>query len=304
MNLGLMVVLLGLAAFALVGPVSVFLARASWVSLAPRSAVLLWQAIGVGALLAGIGAGLCIAIGRYHAGFVGGNLHLIKGAFGGDPLKGLGLPDALGLTLAADLGIVLVSLIGTVMIRTVRARIRHRRLLNLLARSTPELPGTDLLDDPRAVAYCLPGRRPRIVVSSGAVRILSRDELAAVIEHERGHAEEHHGLIMLPMTGLKDLFGWIPYARLAPMKVGGLLEMAADDFAARRHSPASLAAALVQMTTSGRVPTCAMPFSSALVEQRISRLLASNRTSRKTATGTLLLAASTIAIPLTVMLFA
>jgi Zn-dependent protease with chaperone function len=302
MNLVDAAALLGLLTILLVGPFSVWLATASWTSRAPRSAVLLWQSIGLSATLAGIGAGLCIAVGRYHVGFAAGVSDLVKGALGGHPLVGLGLPDALGLTLAADLGIVLVSVLGTVMIRTIRARARHRRLLNLLARAAPEFPGTDLLDDPRAVAYCLPGRRPRIVISAGAIQILTSYELAAVVAHEQGHAEKHHGLVMLPMAGLSNLFGWIPYAKLAPRSVAGLLEMAADDFAARKHSPISLAAALVRMTSSGRVPSCAIPFAPRIGQQRVHRLLDANRTSPNTALATILLACAVIAVPPTTML--
>ena len=107
------------------------------------------------------------------------------------------------------------------------------------------------------MAYCLPGRRPRIVLSQGALRLLSSPQAQAVIEHERGHAHEHHGLIMLPMNGVRKLFAWVPYARLAPSEIATLLEMSADDYSAKRNDPINLAAALVQMATSGPVPSCA-----------------------------------------------
>ena len=142
----------------LLGPASTWLADASWVTRAPRSAVALWQAIGLSAIASGIGAGLAVAVYRYHAGFAPGVGELTEGLVGGHPLQGLGLPDALGLTLAADLLIVLFVLFGSLTTRTIRSRARHRRLLNLLARQSSEYPGTDLIDDARPVAYCLPGR--------------------------------------------------------------------------------------------------------------------------------------------------
>ncbi len=224
----------------LLGPASVWLADASWVTRAPRSAVALWQAIGLSAIASGIGAGLAVAVYRYHAGFAPGVGRLTEGLVGGHPLQGLGLPDALGLTLAADLLIVLIVLFGSVTARTIRSRARHRRLLNLLARQSSEYPGTDLIDDARPVAYCLPGRRPRIVISEGALRLLSAAQAHAVIEHERGHAHEHHGLVMLPMVGLQRLFAWVPYARLAPAEIATLLEMSADDYSARGNDPVKL----------------------------------------------------------------
>ena len=124
-------------------------------------------------LVSGIGAGLAVAVYRYHAGFAPGVREAQRKLVGGHPLQGLGLPDALGLTLAADLLIVLFVVFGSLMVRTIRSRARHRRLLNLLARESSDYPGTDLIEDRRPVAYCLPGRRPRIVISEGALRLLS-----------------------------------------------------------------------------------------------------------------------------------
>jgi Zn-dependent protease with chaperone function len=293
--------LLALFAVVLVGPCSVWLARASWVSQAPRSAVLLWQALGIGALLSTVGAGLCIAVVRFHAGFVGGLDHLADGIFDGHPLRGLGLPDALGLTLAADVGVVLFSLLAATVARTALSRARHRRLLDILGGASPLVRGAVLLDHPHALAYCLPGWRPRIVVSTGTTRVLSVDELAAVIGHEQGHASEHHGLILLPMGGLTDLFHWIPFARLAPASMALLLEMAADDHAARRHRPAALASALVHMSTGAAPPSCAFGFSAsgaaAGASARVDRLLSDDRLSRRAAVLACLGATALVVLP-------
>ena len=53
--------------------------------------------------------------------------------------------------------------------------------------------------------------------------------LGQVIEHERGYAHEHPGLVILPMVGLRKLFVWVPYARLAPVEIAPLLRMSVDD---------------------------------------------------------------------------
>src|SRR5271168_348356 len=112
----------------LLGPFSKWLSQAAWVSQAPRAAVVCWQCIGLGAIAAGMGAGLSVAVARYRLGFAGGVRELVGSLFSGHPLQGLGLYDALALTLAADLGIVLVFIFSSLMIRTVRSRARHRRL--------------------------------------------------------------------------------------------------------------------------------------------------------------------------------
>ena len=293
--------LLAAIAFVLVGPLSVWLARAPWVTRSPRAAVALWQSIGLSAALATIGTGLCVAVERFHAGFIGGLSALLDGVTGGHPLQGLGVPDALGLTLAADLGVVVFCVALSVIVRTARARAHHRHLLSLVSAHEPRPAGTVMLDHATAVAYCLPGIRPRIVISRGAMRLLESDELAAVIEHERGHANERHGLVMLPLAGLADLFRWVPYARLAPSNVAGLLEMAADDYATRHHHPHSLARALVNMATSGATPSCAFAIASCGVPQRVLRLLGDERSSKTAALAAGIGAAVVLAIPLSLM---
>jgi Zn-dependent protease with chaperone function len=203
MNLFIAAGLLAALSVMLLGPLSQWLSQAAWVSRAPRGAVLCWQCMGLGAIAAGIGAGLSVAVARYRLGFAGGVRELVRSLFSGHPLQGLGLYDALALTLAADLGIVLAFIFGSLIVRTVRSRARHRRLLDLVAHQSPSYPGTDLISDDRTVAYCVPGLRPRIVLSEGTLQLLGPGEVAAVIAHERGHVHERHGLVMLPMLALR-----------------------------------------------------------------------------------------------------
>jgi Zn-dependent protease with chaperone function len=294
-----------LAAFcvALLGPASTWLARASWVQRAPRAAVLLWQCIGVSALCTGIGAGLSLAVSRYRSSLVGGTRELVEGIFGGHPLQGLGVYDALGLTLAADLLIVLCVVFAVVTFRTARFRSRHRKLLDLVTHLAPEYPGTEFLTDPRAVAYCLPGLRPRIVISEGTRQLLDRDELWAVIEHERGHAREHHGLVMFPMLGLQKVLGWMPYARHAPTNIALLLEMAADDYSSRRTGRFTLAAALVEMSTAGSAPCCALGLTSSGVLSRVSRLTSDIPSARGSAALAFGLGVGALIVPMCAVLF-
>ncbi len=301
MSLYIAAALLSAIAFVLVGPMSVRLARVPWVTQSPRAAVALWQSVGLSAALATMGAGLCVAVERFHAGFIGGVSDLFDGLVDGHPLSGLGLPDALGLTLAADLGVVVLGVAISVIVRTAKARARHRRLLSLVSTDGPRPSGTLMLEHANAVAYCLPGLRPRIVISTGTMRLLGSDELAAVVAHERGHAIERHGLVMLPLTGVADLFRWVPYARVAPKAVAGLLEMAADDHAARHHDPRSLARALVSMATSSITPSCAFAIASGAVPQRVHRLLNEGRSSKRVACLAALAAGAVLAIPLSLM---
>jgi hypothetical protein len=279
------------------------LSRAAWVERAPRAAVFLWQCIGLSAIFAGIGAGLALAVSRYRSGLAGGTRQLIDGVFSGHALRGLGLYDALGLTLAADLLIVLCIVLGVVTMRTVRMRARHRKLLDLVTYEAPDYPGTEFLADKRAVAYCLPGLRPRIVLSDGTRDLLGGELLWAVIHHERGHAQEHHGLVMFPMLGLKKALGWMPYARHAPTSMALLLEMAADDFSSRRSGRYSLAAALVEMSCAGWAPSCGLGLTGSGVVARVSRLTGERPTSRNAASLAFVLGIGALLVPLCAAVF-
>ncbi len=238
----------------LFGPVGVVLERATWPSRAPRAAIALWQAIGLAGGLAAVGAGLAVTVAPLHRDLFSGVVHLIDQAASGHPLQGLGLNGALGLTLATDVGVVLAGGLVLTSWRTVRARARHRDLLDLVSARTERAPGAILLDHPMAAAYYLPGLRPRIVLSVGALGLLGNDEVAAVLAHERGHVHERHDLVMLPFASMHDLLRWMPYVRRAPRAVATLVEMAADDFATRSTEPRLLASALVHLVSSGVSP--------------------------------------------------
>ena len=212
---------LALTALAVVlfGPAGPWLARSGWPSRAPRAAIVLWQAIGLAGALAAIGAGLAVTVAPLHGGLLGGALRLVRQARAGHPLAGLGIDGSLGLTVATDVGAVLLVGLVVATIRTARTRAVHRRVLDLVGRQSERAPGALLLDDVRAAAYCLPGMRPRIVVSAGTLEILDNERLAAVLAHERGHARERHGIVLLPFAAMDNVLRFIPYA--APRPAGG-----------------------------------------------------------------------------------
>jgi bla regulator protein blaR1 len=295
---------IGLAAICVImyGPAGPLLARARWSHRAPRAVVALWQAIGISGALAAIGFGLAVTVLPAHAGLRGGVARLGRQVTAGHPLQGLGISGALGLTLASDVCIVLVIGLVTTGVRTTIDRARHRQLLDLVSHSVDEVPDVHVLDDPRVAAYCLPGVRPRIVVSAGALRLLGRQEIGAVIAHERGHARGRHGVVMLPFASMDTLLRWMPYVRHARTEVALLLEMAADDFAVRLSRPQDLAGALLEMSASGSSPTCAFAVGSTAVASRINRLLLPRRTSVSTAMAALAVSAGVLVLPLSALI--
>ncbi|MDT7660452.1 MAG: hypothetical protein QOD04_8, partial [Pseudonocardiales bacterium] len=159
-------------------PVSRALAAARWPARDPTGALLLWQAVGLtGALL------LLEVVGM-----------VALAPAGPTPRRALAaLPRPLpwwALLAAAVFVAVLLRLAAVLVVsavRTVRARHRHRVLVDLVATRNPLLRGASVLDHDLPVAYCLPGLRPRVVLSRGAVTRLEEAELRAVLAHEVAH---------------------------------------------------------------------------------------------------------------------
>jgi Zn-dependent protease with chaperone function len=101
-----------------------------------------------------------------------------------------------------------------------------------------------LVDHPLAAAYCLPGVRPRIVVSRGVIDALSHAELCAVVSHEKAHARGRHDLVIQPFRAWRQTFPFLAAGRAALAAVELLVELAADNAARRRGHREPLASAL------------------------------------------------------------
>jgi Peptidase family M48 len=264
---------LGALAVLLSWPVPLLLARATWTWGAPRAALILWQAVGLAAGLAAIGAGLAAAVAPLSSSLFDGLLRLASQTIAGNPYAGLGPLNLAGLFWALLFIVHLAAEFALSLARTLRARARLRQLVDLLGQPYPAAHDTCVLDHPAAIAYCLPGLRPRLVLSAGTVDMLSERELAAVLAHERAHARLRHDLVVLPFLALRSTIPWVPVASHAHQAVAMLVEMHADDCACERHEPQVLAAALARVGGT-QVPAGALgvPGSSAVVA-RVRRLL-------------------------------
>jgi Zn-dependent protease with chaperone function len=249
------VALLGLAA-TLAGPVPAVLARASWPARSPRAALVLWQAVGLSGGLAILGAGLTLAVSGLGRSWLGG-LGALPAAIAALRLGPLGWA---GAALTAVTGAWLLAVLARSTARLALARRAHRQRLDLLAdelavADLPAMAGAGrgspvgavrvrLLDHPLAAAYCLPGVRPRIVLSRGVVDVLSRAELCAVVSHENAHARGRHDLVIQPFRAWRQTFPFLAAGRAALAAVELLVELAADDAATSRGQRAALGSAL------------------------------------------------------------
>ena len=239
-------------ALLLAGPVPAFLSRAKWTHLAPRAALVLWQAIAIAAVLSAFSSGLAI-----------GGLLLVPGPDGRpttaptDEIEALGFPLWLlyivVLAITLGIGAKLMYSIVRVAVRTRRRRARHRVLVDLLDRSTdngrpfPCIRDADVrvLDAVEPIAYCLRGLRQRVVLSEGVLASLDPSEVLAILSHERSHLRSRHDLVLEAFTAVNEAFPRIVRSKSALGSVQLLVELLADDSAVKATGPTPLARALV-----------------------------------------------------------
>jgi Zn-dependent protease with chaperone function len=91
-----------------------------------------------------------------------------------------------------------------------------------------------VLDATRPAVYCVPGRPPTIVLTTGALAVLEPEQLAAVLAHERAHLAGRHHLLLAVTRSLAAVAPAVPLFARGTAEVARLAEMRADDAAARR----------------------------------------------------------------------
>lgn len=276
------------------------LLRSGWPHRAPALAAAVWHSLAVsfsiGAAL--VAYSLAMPTEHLHAGLVG-LLHscgLPVGAGRPDP----DMADRLAVALPAALVIALAASFSFHVVRAHRARARHRDAVDLVGRHSARLRATVLPYDTPA-AYCLPGRRPRIVISDAAVRRLTPEQLAAVLEHEQAHIAGRHHLALATTEAFHSVFRALPLARHAREQTALLLEMVADDRALRRHSHEVLATAMYEMAAA-RAPKGAIAAGGHTVLIRLQRVLSPRKAAHPALWGSVAVVAA--AVPLLPLLVA
>jgi Zn-dependent protease with chaperone function len=297
---------LAVLAVLLAWPVPALLARARWTRRDPLVALVCWQAVGLAGGLSMIGALLVHGLAPWGASLPEAawsvvTLHPARDAVRGD--------HWVALTLAAVLAFELVGVLGLSWVRTTRTRRRHRDLLELLVLPSAELPDTRLLEHPAPVAFCIPGARPLLVLSSGMVAELDDGQLAAVVAHERAHLKERHHLLLLPFVAWAAALPVLPAAARAHAAVRELVEMRADDVAltslsgpgSRRTLARAIVAAAGGAGGAG-VPDGALAVSGSATGIRVVRLLEPPRPLPSPARWTALLCAGLLLLLPTALL--
>jgi bla regulator protein blaR1 len=249
------------------------LGRAKWPDRAPLLAILTYLAAGWSVVVALGLAGLTLAV---HGTALGGGLsHLIGacvrrlratyGTPGGATVAGLGL--ALAGAMAARTALTAITHLRA----AGRQARRHAQTARLVGQPEPAL-GAVLVEHAQPHAYCVAGRDPTVILTTGAVQALDSGQLDAVLAHERAHlAGRHHQLLALARIG-RLVLPFLPLMRDADEQVARLVELHADDAAARARDPRLLATALVVLATAAS-PAPALAAAATDSVQRIHRLL-------------------------------
>ncbi|WP_131767000.1 M56 family metallopeptidase [Candidatus Protofrankia californiensis] len=275
------------------------LAQAGWTSHAPRLAAGTWLAA----------AASVVSVALLAAAVLVAPLHTVGDVFV-LLLQGCGWPPQPRAPAGPSeyAGLVIISWMvgrtaysGYVVCRAARReRRQHRCDLQLLGE--PVGTGVVVLDHPQPSAFCVPGDGGHVVLTRGALDVLSPAELTAVLAHERAHLSgRHHVIVLLPAI-LATAFPRMPLFTLALSEVRRLVELAADDKALRRATPITLAQAVLRLAApaSARHPaTSTLGATGTATTERVLRLVAPQpRHTRLALLSRLLVAAAFAALPL------
>ncbi|KRE60534.1 peptidase M48 [Arthrobacter sp. Soil736] len=249
----------------------------SWADRAPRLAIAAWQALSVTILVSVALAGLALT---FPTVTVSGDLaQLLRScvmaiqeqyASPGGVAAG-----AAGAVLALAILGRTVGCLAAGLARMAHERAHHHRILDMVGKADPGR-GVVVLDSNESAVYCLPGRRRRTVVTTGALLALDDVQLDAVLAHEHAHLAERHDLILGLARALASAFPAVGVFRLAADETARLIELRADDAAAARSGRLTVAGALLAVAAGGTgnlAPSVAFAAGGSGTASRVRRLI-------------------------------
>ncbi|KMO73481.1 Protease HtpX [Mycolicibacterium chlorophenolicum] len=176
------------------------------------------------------------------------------------------------LLVGAGAVITVVVVLAARLTRTV-ARLRtqargHAHGIRLVGR--PMERSTFVVDADVCAAYCVAGKPSTIVVTSAAVSALDHQEIQAVLAHEWAHVRGHHLEVTMLMRAVATVLPSLALMRDGAQEVARLLEMCADDAAARRFGRHAVLGGL--LTLARAAPAGALSAADVGVVSRAERL--------------------------------
>lgn len=253
------------------------LSRTRWPEHVPALGVIAWQTLSGSVLVALLLAGLSLSVPTTElGGSLADLLHACAVAIRAQyATPGGAALHAAGATSTAALAVRSAYLLVTDLVGARRAREQHLYRLRLSARRDDRIDAF-IVEHPTAAAYCLPGRASTIVLTSAALAALDDAELAAVLAHERAHLSGRHHIVLAAASALARTLQFLPGLSTAHAEQARLLEMVADDEAAKFGARVTVARALVHLA-EGSVPTVALGAAEVAAAARVRRMLGSRR---------------------------
>lgn len=245
-----------------------------WADRSPVPAILVWQALSSSVVLALLLAGAALSLPAFP---LSTSLAELLQACGAALRAQYSTPGGIAASMVGVL--IVLSVIGRLAFcatnALTKAREQRRAHLAVLAMTATRGLGdnTFLLDHGVAAVYCVPGRSSHIVLTSAALDALEEDELRAALAHERAHLQARHQLVLVWSAVLERAFPGVPLFRVAHVELSRLVEMHADDLAARGSDRRAVASALVRLAEAS-TPAAALGAGGATALARVRRMVA------------------------------
>ena len=274
------------------------LQTANWPSRAPRLASLAWQSLSASVVMAVTLSGLFLVLAHPHfSGGITSFAHLRA-----QTLAGIQGPPAraaatlVGLMLLAGAASRLAVCALSVARDQRRERHRLASLIDMVAVDCDPTSMTRVIDHDLPYAFCVPGTKPRVVITSALASSFTARQLSAVLEHEHAHLRQRHHLAIQLSQTLVAAFGRVaPFLRTAHAQTRRLAELRADDSARRHSGDISLAHALTALSEIP-IKNCALAASAIGIEERVHRLVGGPSPLRPIVTVAWSLAVFTLAV--------
>lgn len=228
---------LGLVAYGLfigvVGPR--LLLRWAWPERSPFWGIVAWQTLTVAVFVSVVGSGLTLAAhAAPESGWVARLAHACSQLLGenGFAKEGVVLP-MVGSAIALGFTTALLIAVGVGWLRHRKHSGAHQALMGIVCEPHPE-PDVVVLDHRVPSVFCVPGRDATVVVTRGALDVLTASQFQQVLAHERAHLASRHHVVLRWAHAFATVLRGRLGSGVALERIAELIEMHADDAAGGR----------------------------------------------------------------------
>ncbi|WP_406229986.1 M56 family metallopeptidase [Nocardia sp. NBC_01009] len=169
-------------------------------------------------------------------------------------------------------GVVLLVRVGRWFLLARSTTHEHARMVRIAGRHDAGLDAI-VLEVAQPAAYSVAGKPRTVVVTRGAIAALDQHQLRAVLEHERAHLAGRHHLWLALTRGLAANLSRIELFTLGATEVARLLEMCADDAAARVHGRPAVLRALLTLSGIPEAASAVLGMYGVDLPARVERLI-------------------------------